>query len=176
MAKIMMHPSTQDQDVLFLKLECAAAPIEILKIDVGSLIDDWQDGMTGVALRVELTCGDSQVVPAEYKAVAAALHEVAKRGSNERANVNRLSIKHEAALSQYTLSSKVAGAVVRFSAAAKSTVLIVDNWDIQLRWVVDCTIPAKHLTDLVRMKSEDDVIATIENLQLDLWEVRFEHE
>ncbi len=72
MANVFLHPSSQEQEVLLLKLECAVAPIEVVKVGDGSLVDNWQPGIRGVALCFELTCADSQVVPAEYKAISEA--------------------------------------------------------------------------------------------------------
>ncbi len=169
--KVLMHPSAPSPEVLFLQLECSGAAAEIFKIDVRGFVQDWHPGIDGINLRIELTSDDPAIVPAEYQDIAKALDAVARKGPKTKPNINRLSIKHETAISQYSLRCAGVPGVIRFSSAAKNTVLVVSDWEVQFRWVVDAIIPAADLIHLIEMKSEDCVGITIENIQADLFDL-----
>lgn len=177
MANVLMHPSSQTEPTtpLFLRLECSEAPVTIQKIELGRIINEWKPNIDGVGLRMELVSQDPQLIPAEYREVAFTLNNVARKGPKDKPNIMRLAIKVEAMFSQYRLRLDGLSTVIRFSAAAKSTVLVTEGHGLQLRWSVECYIPAMHLADLVHMKSANTGLElTIENPQLDMFEVRGE--
>lgn len=164
-----MHPDNPPE--LLLQLSCAEAPTTIKKVEISKYVEEWgEDKQPAVECKLTMESGSRQIVPEQYEDVVEQLKSVALQGPEDKSNSVAMTIRHEMKRSTYTVKREgIGGRPLKFSGVPKSPRLTVDREKVALKWRCEATIPAGRLLDLLCLMICEDVVVTIESLQVEMW-------